>query len=76
MNNIINKFLLVGDKFTPKDLPKEELLISYYVTKHLILLKMQNMVDIKEVLFQWFINFSIRSLQVVDLKVKLCQIEN
>ena len=28
--------------------------------KHLIFLKTQNMVDIKGVLFQWFINFLIK----------------
>ena len=30
---------------------------KYCVIKHLILLKIQNMMDIKEVLLQWFINY-------------------
>ena len=33
------------------------LLIKYYVIKHLILLRIQKMIYIKEVLLQWFINF-------------------
>ena len=45
-----------------KDLPEKRLLIKYYIIKHLILLKIQNMMDIKEVLLQWFINLWIRSL--------------
>ena len=32
---------------------EEQLLIGYHVIKHLIMLKIQNMMDIKEVLFQW-----------------------
>ena len=49
-----------------KDLPEKRLLIKYYI-KHLILLKIRNLMDIKEVLLQWFINLWIRSLQVVLL---------
>ena len=44
-----------------KDLPErkasENVLIEYYVINHLILLKIQNMMDINEVLVQWFIIF-------------------
>ena len=36
---------------------EEQLLKNYYVTKHLILLKMQKRIENKEVLLQWFINF-------------------
>ena len=36
---------------------EEQLLIKYCVIKHLVLLKIQNMMDIKRVLLQWFINF-------------------
>ena len=36
---------------------EKEFLIKYYVIKHLILLKIQNMMGINEVLFQWFIHF-------------------
>ena len=39
---------------------EEQLLIKYCVIKHLILLKIQNEIDIKEVLLQWFINFLIK----------------
>ena len=56
---------------------KEQLLIKYYVIKHLILLKIQNMMDIKEVLLQWFKNFLIKSpLLVMVLKMKICQTKN
>ena len=39
---------------------EEQLLIKYYMIKHLILLKIQNMMDIKEVFLQWFINVLTR----------------
>ena len=39
---------------------EEQLLIKYCVIKHLILLKIQNEMDIKEVLLQWFIHFLIK----------------
>ena len=35
---------------------KEQLQIKYYVIKHLILLKTQNMLPINADLFQWFTN--------------------
>ena len=35
-------------------------MIKYYAIKHLILLKIQIMMDIKMVLLQWFINFLIK----------------
>ena len=57
-----------------RDLPRS--LIKYCVIKHLILLKIRNMMDIKEVFLQWFINFLIKKLLVVLLKVKLCQANN
>ena len=49
--------------------------------KHLILLKLQNMMDINVDLLQWFINVLIKKLQVVPLclqinlllKMKICQ---
>ena len=55
---------------------EEQLLIKYYVIKHLILLKIQNKMDIKKVWLQWFISFSIKNLKVVLLKMKQCKIEN
>ena len=39
---------------------EEQLLLKYCVIKHLILLKIQNEMDIKEVLLQWLINFLIK----------------
>ena len=39
---------------------EEQLLLKYCVIKHLILLKIQNEMDIKEVLLQWFIHFLIK----------------
>ena len=36
---------------------EEQLLIKYYMIKHSILLKIQNTMDIKEDLLQWFIIF-------------------
>ena len=101
MNEIVNKFLLAGDKCMPeKHLRQpgftysacgpftknkeriqkleehvfnrtwlmeilmiqleEQLLLKYCVIKHLILLKIQNEMDIKEVLLQWIINFLIK----------------
>ena len=57
---------------------------NFYVIKHLILLNILNMMGIKEVYIQWFINFSIRAplqlhvdlLQAVLLKMKSCKIKN
>ena len=46
---------------------EEQLLINYYVIMHLTLLKIQNMMGIKEVLLQWFISFLIKSLLVLIL---------
>ena len=40
------------------DLTKE---LLYFVIKHLIFLKIRNMVDIKKLLLHWFVNFSIKS---------------
>ena len=39
---------------------EEQLLITYYAIKHLILLKIQNMMDINVYLLQWFINFLMK----------------
>ena len=44
--------------------------IKYYVMKHLILLRIQNMMDINVELLQWIINFLIKNLLVVVLKKK------
>ena len=43
-----------------KNLSRRKLLIKYYVIKHLILLKIQKMMDINVVLHQWSINFLIK----------------
>ena len=36
---------------------KEQLLIRYYMIKHVILLKRQNMVEINIEMLRWFTNF-------------------
>ena len=41
-----------------------------------ILLKIQNMIDIKRILLQWFTNLLIKRLLVVVLKMKKCQTSN
>ena len=45
-----------------KDLTEEKLLIKYCVIKHLILLKIRNMMNINVDLLQWFINFLKKNL--------------
>ena len=50
---------------------EEQLLIKYYMIKHLVWLKIQNMIDINVELLQWFIDFLIKSVKVVILKAKL-----
>ena len=44
---------------------EEQLLTKYYVIKHLILLKIQSMMDINADLRHCFINFLIKRLQIV-----------
>ena len=48
---------------------EEQLLIKYCVIKHLRLLKIQNMMDIKGVILQWFINLLIKRLLVEVFKM-------
>ena len=49
---------------------KEQLLIKYYVIKHLILLKIQKMMDINVDLPQWFIIFGeTRKNEIISNKV-------
>ena len=50
---------------------KDQLQTKYYEIKYLIILKIQNVMDIKEVLLLWFMNFLIKSPQVVVLKTNL-----
>ena len=59
-----------------KGLPKRTASDKFCVIKHLILLKFQNIMDITEVLFQWFIDISIKSHCVVVLKVIVHQTKN
>ena len=59
-----------------KDLPRRTASDKIFPDKNLMLLKIGNMMDIKEVLLQWFTNFSIKSLLVVVLKVKLYRTNN
>ena len=55
---------------------EEQFPIKYCVIEHLILLQIRNMMGIKEVLLQWFINSLINTLLVVVLKMKICQTNN
>ena len=41
---------------------EKKLLKKYYAIKHLILLRLQNMMDVSPDLHQWFISFWIKSL--------------
>ena len=55
-----------------KNLPRRKAADKVLRDKAFNLLKIQTMMDIKEVLQRWFINFSIKNQKVVVLKVKLC----
>ena len=44
-----------------KILLEEKILIKYCMIKHLILLKIQNMIDIKGFWYQWFINEDVKN---------------
>ena len=60
---------------------EEQLLKKILHTKPLILLKIQNMMDIKDVLLEWFDGLLIKSVlalihQVVLLKLKLSLTKN
>ena len=55
-----------------KNLPRRTAADKVLRDKAFNLLKIQTMMDIKEVLQRWFINFSIKNQKVVVLKVKLC----
>ena len=51
-----------------KELNRRTAADKYYVIKHLILLKIRNMIDVNVDLSQWFINSLIKKIQVVLLK--------
>ena len=53
--------------------PEEQLLTKYFVIKHLILLKIRNMMDIKGVLLECFKKFLMQKLLVAVLKMRICQ---
>ena len=59
---------------------KEQLQVKYYVKKYLLLLKIQNMTNIKEVLFIWFMIVLKEGSKLVVLnlllKMKLNKINN
>ena len=60
MKWLINKFLSAGDKaIFNNDLARRTASDKILRDKAFKLLKMQNMLGIKEVLLQWFINFLI-----------------
>ena len=54
-------------------LTEEQLLINYCIIKQLILLKIRNMMDINEDLLQWSLDFFIKELLVVVLKMRIFQ---
>ena len=52
---------------------EEQILIKYYVIKHLTLLNIQKMMDINVDLLQWFIIFSIKkSALLTDKSASFC----
>ena len=51
-----------------KGLIEKQLMIKYYVIKHLILLKIRNMMGIKVDLLPWFRNILIKRLMVESEK--------
>ena len=53
-----------------KDLTRKELLIKRCVIRHLMLLKMVNTMDVKEVLLQYFIRFLIKNTAFGGVKNK------
>ena len=55
---------------------EEQVLIRYCVIKHLILLKIQNMMDINIDLLQYFITFLTKKLLIKILKMKIFLIKN
>ena len=55
---------------------EEQLLIKYFMKKHLALLKIRNMMDINVDLLQWSITFWIKRLQVKQVKMKIFVIKN
>ena len=56
-----------------KDLARRTASDKILHIKHLILPEIQNMIDINVDLLQWSINFLIKNLLVVVLKVRICQ---
>ena len=59
-----------------KDLTRRTTSDKILRDKHSILLRIQNTMDIKRVLLQWFVNFLIKKLQVEQLKMKVFLIKN
>ena len=59
-----------------KDLARRTAADKMLSVKHLILLKIQDKMDIKAELLQWFINFLIKKFLVAVLKIKLFLINN
>ena len=55
---------------------EEQFLIKYCMIKHLILVKIQHMMDIKEILLQWSINFLIKYLVRLQINKLLVGILN
>ena len=54
----------------------DKVLLIKLLIKHLMLLKIKNMMNIKEVLLLWFINFLMKSLKVIVFIMKLNKMSN
>ena len=59
-----------------KDLTRRTASDKFNVIKHLIFLKIRNMMDINMDLLHWLINFLIKKLQGEQLKIKIFLIKN
>ena len=59
-----------------KDLARRTASDKILCNKHLILLKIQNMMDINADLLQWCVDFLIKKLLIVVLKMRIFQRKN
>ena len=69
LNKIKSAFSMIWFMVILKNHLEKQLLIKYYMMKHLTLYTILNMMGIKVNLLQWFMNFLIKNQLVVLLKV-------
>ena len=62
-----NDMVYSGFSYLPRTTPSDKVLHD----KQMILLKIQNIMDVKEVLLQWFINLLIMGLLHLEIKLLL-----